>query len=162
MVDGSSTEGHFWQAGLGKSGVANEKSFNTRVEAKEDLQFCTTKAAALTFSKVAKFSVRREAHVLFCREAVAVKHLRPRVALAGQDRSTAVPHRHTEAAARLDEPEGKQGEKSQTEDEATEKVAKDEKVLQDLRVQTDGSDEGAEEGLGLRVAARLQQGPPVL
>lgn len=31
-----------------------------------------------------------------------------------------------------------------------------------LRVETDGSDEGAEEGLGLRVAARLQQGPPVL
>lgn len=111
MVDGSSTEGHFWQAGLGKSGVANEKSFNTRMEAKEDLQVCTTKSAALTFSKVVKFSVRREAHVLLCREAVAVKHLRPRVALAGQDRSTAVPHRHTEAAARLDETEGKRGRK---------------------------------------------------
>ena len=31
-----------------------------------------------------------------------------------------------------------------------------------LRVKADGGDEGAEEGLGLGVAARLQQGPPVL
>lgn len=36
MVDGSSTEGHFWQAGLGKSVIANEKSFHTRTEEKED------------------------------------------------------------------------------------------------------------------------------
>lgn len=31
-----------------------------------------------------------------------------------------------------------------------------------LRIKTDGSNEGAEEDLGLRVASCLQQGPPVL
>lgn len=35
-------------------------------------------------------------------------------------------------------------------------------LWKNLRVETDGSNEGAEEGLGLRVAACLQQGPPVL
>lgn len=80
------------------------------------LQFCTTKSDMLTFSKVVKFSVRCKAHVLLCREAVAVKHLRPRVTLAGQDRSTAVPHRHTETAARLDETERRRDERLQTED----------------------------------------------
>lgn len=72
--------------------------------------------AVLTFSKVVKLGVRGKAHVLLCREAVAVKHLRPRVTLAGQDRSTAVPYRHTETAARLDKTEGRQDERSQTED----------------------------------------------
>lgn len=30
MVDGSSTEGHFWQAGLGKSVIANKTLFITK------------------------------------------------------------------------------------------------------------------------------------
>lgn len=36
------------------------------------------------------------------------------------------------------------------------------RLQKNLRVETDGGDEGAEEGLGLGVAARLQEGPPVL
>lgn len=123
MVDGSSTEGHFWQAALGKSVIAKEKSLNTRTEAKEALQLCATRSAALTFRKVVKFSVRRKAHVLLCREAVAVKHLWPRVTLAGQDRSTAVPHRHTQAAARLDKPEGRRDGRLHTEDGVAGKAA---------------------------------------
>lgn len=165
MVDDSSTEGHFWQPDLGKSVIANEKSFNSRRETKEALHFCTTKSAMLTFGKVVKFSMRCKAHVLLCREAVAVKHLRPRMTLAGQDRSAAVPYHHTETAARLDKAEGRWDERLQTEDKTTDKAAgrKDFTGLwKNLRVETDGSDEGAEEGLGLRVAACLQQGPPVL
>lgn len=80
------------------------------------ISFCTTKSATLTFRKVVKFSVRRKAHVLLCREAVAVEHLGPRVTLAGQDRSAAVPYRHTQTAARLDKTEGRRGERLQTED----------------------------------------------
>lgn len=119
----------------------------------------------LTFRKVIKFSVRCKAHVLLCREAAAVKHMRPRVTLAGQDWSTAVPHCHTETVARLDKTEGRPDERLQTEDEAREIFAGREGLpglWKNVLVETDGSDEGAEKGLGLRVAACLQQGPPVL
>lgn len=75
--------------------------------------------AARTFSKVVKLSVRSEAHLLLGREAIAVKRFRPRVTLAGQDRSTAVPHRHAETAARLDETARTREEMSQTEDGAS-------------------------------------------
>lgn len=51
----------------------------------------------------------RKTHVLFSREAVTVKSLRPRVTLAGEHWGTAVPHCHTQTTARLDETEGKKG-----------------------------------------------------
>lgn len=116
-----------------------------------------------TFSKAVKFSVGSKAHVLLGGEAIAIKRFRPQVTLAGQDRSTTVPHRHTETAARLDETAGRREESLHTGDRARERAAGGFRRLQmNLRVETDGGDEGAEEGLGLRVAARLQEGPPVL
>lgn len=118
-----------------------------------------------TFREVIEFSVWSKAHVLLGREAIAIKRFRPRVTLAGQHRGTAVPHCHTETAARLDEAAGRREEALDTEDGAGERAAGPggfRRLQKDLRVETHGGDEGAEEGLGLRVAARLQEGPPVL
>lgn len=88
-------------------------------EQEDSLFFHWRTKAARTFSKVVKLSVRSEAHVLLGREAIAVKRFRPRVTLAGQDRSTAVPHRHAETAARLDETARRREEMLQTEDRAS-------------------------------------------
>lgn len=60
-----------------------------------------------TFGKVAKFCVGREAHVFLVRKAVTVKCLRPWVTLAGEHRSTTVPHCHAQTTAWLDKTEGK-------------------------------------------------------
>ena len=59
----------------------------------------------------------RKAHVLFTREAVTVKSLRPGVTLASKHRGTAVPHCPTETAARLDKTEGKKDKTSNSEHE---------------------------------------------
>lgn len=117
-----------------------------------------------TFSKAVKFSVGSKAHVLLRGEAIAIKRFRPQVTLAGQDRGTTVPHCHTETAARLDETAGRR-RKPYPLKRARERAARPagfRRLQINLRVETDGGDEGAEEGLGLRVAARLQEGPPVL
>lgn len=60
-----------------------------------------------TFGIVAKFCVGRQAHVFLGRKAVTIKSLRPRVTLAGEHWSTAVPHCHTQTTAWLDKTEGK-------------------------------------------------------
>lgn len=59
-----------------------------------------------TFGEVADFGEGRQAHVLVGGEAVAVERRRPGVTLTGQHGGAAVPHRHTQAAARLDEAVG--------------------------------------------------------
>lgn len=59
-----------------------------------------------TFGEVADFRERRQAHVLFSGEAVAVKRRRPGMTLTGQHGGAAVPHCHTQTAAWLDEAVG--------------------------------------------------------
>lgn len=54
-----------------------------------------------TFCNVGKFCVRSKAHVFLSRKAVTIKFLGPWVTLAGEHRSTAVPHCHTQTTAWL-------------------------------------------------------------
>lgn len=69
----------------------------------------------LTFGKVSKLGVGRKAHVLFSRETVTVKSLRPWVTLAGKHWGTAVSDCHTQTTAGLDKTEGKKDKTSNNE-----------------------------------------------
>lgn len=83
------------------------------------------------------------------------------MSLAGEHRGTALPHCHAQAAAWPDEPEGANLMQLKRL-HYFKKKGQNKKRYICLRVEADRCNDGAEEGLRLRVAACLQQGPPVL
>lgn len=123
-----------------------------------------------TFRKDARFSMVRKTHVFLSRETVTVKNIRPWVSLAGKHWGTAFPHCHTQTTAGLDETEQiatllhSEQTRLQRSWLLKERIKRKQSSTQKiyLRVKTNRGNEGAEEGLCLRVAACLQQRPPIL